>query len=103
MHANALPGIIDVDTHVVEPPDLWTSRMNPKWGDQIPRVRWDDKNQDEGWFVGDHRLQIWIAAYPYRLRDLHQAGEFHAGRRRVFHHVKVSKRIIPEHRVVGMD
>lgn len=48
--------IIDVDTHVVEPPDLWTSRMDPKWGDQIPRVRHDDKAGDDAWFVGDHRL-----------------------------------------------
>jgi predicted TIM-barrel fold metal-dependent hydrolase len=48
--------LIDVDTHVVEPPDLWTSRMPAKFGEQIPRVRWDDKRQDEGWFLGDARL-----------------------------------------------
>jgi uncharacterized protein len=48
--------IIDTDTHVVEPPDLWTSRLPSKWGDQIPHVRWDDAAEEEGWFIGDSRL-----------------------------------------------
>ena len=30
--------IIDTDTHVVEPPDLWTSRVSSKWGDLVPHV-----------------------------------------------------------------
>ena len=34
--------IIDVDSHVVEPPDLWSSRMASQWRDQAPRVSWDD-------------------------------------------------------------
>src|SRR5580693_5021365 len=25
--------VIDTDTHLVEPPDLWTSRMSSRWGD----------------------------------------------------------------------
>ncbi len=46
--------IIDVDSHVTEPPDLWTSRLSKaKWGDDIPHVRWDDKWQEERWFVGE--------------------------------------------------
>ena len=48
--------IIDTDSHLVEPPDLWTSRMSAKWGDLVPRVRWDDDAQEEAWFVGDQRL-----------------------------------------------
>jgi uncharacterized protein len=48
--------IIDTDTHLVEPPDLWTSRMSKKWGDLVPSVRWDDDAQEEAWFVGDQRL-----------------------------------------------
>ena len=48
--------IIDVDTHVVEPPDLWTSRMSAKWGDLVPHVRWDDEAEEDGWFVGDEKL-----------------------------------------------
>jgi predicted TIM-barrel fold metal-dependent hydrolase len=32
-------GIISVDDHVQEPPDLWTSRMSrPAWGDRIPHI-----------------------------------------------------------------
>jgi predicted TIM-barrel fold metal-dependent hydrolase len=32
-------GVISVDDHVVEPPDLWTRCMSQtKWGDRIPRV-----------------------------------------------------------------
>ncbi len=32
-------GLISVDDHVQEPPDLWTSRLSKaKWGDRIPHV-----------------------------------------------------------------
>ncbi|MGH7767257.1 MAG: amidohydrolase family protein [Candidatus Binatia bacterium] len=32
-------GLISVDDHVQEPPDLWTSRLSKsKWGDRIPRL-----------------------------------------------------------------
>ena len=35
--------IIDADTHVIEPPDLFTSRVSTKkWGDLVPHVRWDE-------------------------------------------------------------
>ena len=30
--------VIDVDTHISEPEDVWTSRVSAKWGDQIPHV-----------------------------------------------------------------
>ena len=30
--------VIDVDTHITEPPDTWTARMASKWGEAIPRV-----------------------------------------------------------------
>jgi predicted TIM-barrel fold metal-dependent hydrolase len=48
--------IIDTDTHVVEPPDLWTSRVASKWGDLVPHVEWDDVAQEEAWYTGDDRL-----------------------------------------------
>src|SRR4051794_7897958 len=48
--------IIDTDTHVVEPPDLWTSRLSSKWGDRVPHVRWDDTVGEEAWFTSDQRL-----------------------------------------------
>jgi predicted TIM-barrel fold metal-dependent hydrolase len=30
--------LVSADSHVVEPPDLWTARMSKRWGDRIPRV-----------------------------------------------------------------
>jgi uncharacterized protein len=48
--------IIDTDTHVVEPPDLWTSRVSARWGELVPHVRWDDAAGIEAWFIGDQRL-----------------------------------------------
>ena len=48
--------VIDADTHLVEPPDLWTSRMSSKWGDLVPHVEWDEENGDEAWFIGGQRV-----------------------------------------------
>lgn len=48
--------IIDTDTHVVEPPDLWTSRMSTKWGDLVPHVEWVEADREEAWFIGDKRI-----------------------------------------------
>jgi predicted TIM-barrel fold metal-dependent hydrolase len=46
--------VIDADTHVVEPYDLWTSRMSvDKWGDRVPHVRWDEAYQRDVWVTGD--------------------------------------------------
>ncbi|HEY1968985.1 MAG TPA: amidohydrolase family protein, partial [Pseudonocardia sp.] len=48
--------IIDTDTHLTEPPDLWTSRMSKKWGDLVPHVKWNDEKQSEYWYVGDQPI-----------------------------------------------
>jgi predicted TIM-barrel fold metal-dependent hydrolase len=48
--------VIDTDTHLIEPPDLWTARMPAHLHDQIPRVRWDEHSGLEAWFLGDVRL-----------------------------------------------
>ncbi len=48
--------VIDVDTHLVEPPDLWTSRLSSRWGELVPHVAWDDTKQEEAWFIGGQRL-----------------------------------------------
>ena len=52
---NSIP-IIDTDTHVVEPPDLWTSRIASRFGDQVPHVRWDADRGEEVWVIGDAAL-----------------------------------------------
>jgi uncharacterized protein len=48
--------VIDTDTHLVEPPDLWSSRMPSTWGDLVPHVEWDEANDEEAWFIGGARV-----------------------------------------------
>jgi len=36
--------IIDADTHLTEPPDLWTARAPAKYADRVPRVEVIDGN-----------------------------------------------------------
>jgi len=48
--------VVDVDTHLVEPPDLWTSRVAARAADSVPHVRWDDEGHAEFWFLGNQRL-----------------------------------------------
>ena len=48
--------IIDVDSHVSEPPDLWTSRLPRKLQDHAPHLQ-PDSHGEERWHVkqeGDH-------------------------------------------------
>jgi predicted TIM-barrel fold metal-dependent hydrolase len=53
--------VIDCDTHVIEPYDLWTSRLSvSKWGDYVPHVKWDDATQKDQWYFGDS--VVWHAA-----------------------------------------
>ena len=48
--------VIDVDSHVMEPPDLWTDRISTlKWGDQVPHVRRDEKTNVDRWWIGNRR------------------------------------------------
>ena len=48
--------VIDTDTHVIEPYDLWTSRVDTKkWGDLVPHVRRDPKRGDDRWWFGGKR------------------------------------------------
>jgi predicted TIM-barrel fold metal-dependent hydrolase len=46
--------VIDVDTHVTEPADLWTSRVSRKWGDRVPHVR--RVGPKDLWFVGERPI-----------------------------------------------
>src|SRR6476469_13718 len=56
--------IIDVDSHVSEPVDLWTTRVSTsRWGDRVPHVRRDPTSGEDFWFVGDRRLSgVGVAA-----------------------------------------
>lgn len=43
--------VVDIDTHLTEPADVWTSRLSGKWGDRVPHVRRVDGT--DLWFAGD--------------------------------------------------
>ncbi|MCU1400542.1 MAG: amidohydrolase 2, partial [Acidimicrobiales bacterium] len=46
--------VIDVDTHLTEPPDVWTARMPTSMHDQVPHIeRIDGKDV---WMVSGERL-----------------------------------------------
>ncbi|WP_436789806.1 amidohydrolase family protein [Yinghuangia sp. YIM S10712] len=47
--------VADVDAHVIEPPDLWTSRLPAKWGDLVPHVK-VDRRGEERWYIGSRKL-----------------------------------------------
>jgi predicted TIM-barrel fold metal-dependent hydrolase len=48
--------VIDVDTHVSEPHDLWTSRVSSKWGDLVPHVIRLPGTGIDHWAIGDALL-----------------------------------------------
>ena len=45
---------IDTDTHITEPPDVWTSRVASKWGDAIPHI--ENVDGIDRWMVRDERI-----------------------------------------------
>jgi predicted TIM-barrel fold metal-dependent hydrolase len=63
--------VVDVDAHISEPPDLWTSRLPEKYQDIAPRVVQLPVAQDGGpedvWTIGDQPIvsawQFAIAGY----------------------------------------
>lgn len=48
--------VADVDSHIIEPADLWTSRVSSKWGDLVPHVRFHKRRQEDYWYVGERKL-----------------------------------------------
>lgn len=48
--------VVSSDSHVLEPPDLWLERMDPKWGDRIPKVIAGE--QSDNWYVDGLKLGI---------------------------------------------
>jgi uncharacterized protein len=54
--ANAAIPIIDVDSHLTEPTDLWTSRMTGKWAEVAPRPIWDEAFRRKRWHIGRYKL-----------------------------------------------
>src|SRR3546814_9282598 len=55
--ADRMP-VVDADSHVTEPPDLWTSRVAEKWRRLVPSVHSEARNGRtvERWRVGNRAL-----------------------------------------------
>jgi uncharacterized protein len=52
------PMIIDTDTHIIEPPDLWRKRLPSSWGDdRVMHIEWSDDLQAEVWCIGGKVIQ----------------------------------------------
>ncbi len=47
--------IIDVDTHVTETPDVWTSRVPARMREAVPHIDTDAQGR-QWWVLGDKRL-----------------------------------------------
>ncbi len=43
--------VIDVDTHLTEPPDVWTARVASKWGDLVPHI--ERRDGEDVWLIGE--------------------------------------------------
>ena len=46
--------VIDVDTHLTEPPDVWTSRLPSALHDAVPHIERID--EQDVWMAGGERL-----------------------------------------------
>jgi len=71
--------VIDVDTHITEPADLWTSRVPAKFRDRAPRLVRNPENQWDTWQVGDSKPIVpvgftavagWKEPFPSAPRNL---------------------------------
>jgi uncharacterized protein len=48
--------VADVDSHIIEPPDLWTSRVSSRWADLVPHVEFHERSGEDRWYVGSRKL-----------------------------------------------
>ena len=68
--AAGLDWVIDCDTHVSEPPDLFTSRLPAKWQEDAPKVVRNAERGFDVWAVGKDQLpttpigQTAVAGWP---------------------------------------
>jgi predicted TIM-barrel fold metal-dependent hydrolase len=46
--------VIDIDTHVTEPADVFTTRVSSKWGDRVPHIK--QVGDQDLWFIADEPI-----------------------------------------------
>ena len=58
--------VIDADSHVSEPADLWTSRVASKWKDKVPYIERDKRSGKDVWWIGGQpTLPVGMTAIPH--------------------------------------
>ena len=74
--------VIDVDTHITEPGDLWTSRVPARYKDLAPRIVRDPATGVETWALGDSpgfmpvgftAMAGWPEPFPSAPRNMEEA------------------------------
>jgi uncharacterized protein len=50
--------VIDADTHIVEPADLWTNRAGEKFAHQVPHVVYNESKQRSEWYINDEFITL---------------------------------------------
>lgn len=63
--------ILSADSHIVEPPDLWTTRMDRRWRDRAPRIEALDETGD--YFIIDG-MRPRPLAFEGPMADIKAAG-----------------------------
>jgi predicted TIM-barrel fold metal-dependent hydrolase len=80
----AKPWAVSSDSHISEPPDLWTSRVGPELAERVPHVV--SEEQGDWWHADSHRLFTVAAGTPGarfegkdRARTEARAGNYYPG------------------------
>ncbi|MET0841750.1 MAG: amidohydrolase family protein [Methyloceanibacter sp.] len=55
--------VFSADSHVIEPPEMWAERIDPKYRDQAPRLEYDIDGKKGGYFVCEGIKPIPIAKF----------------------------------------
>ena len=54
--------VVDTDSHITEPKDVWTARLPSKWADIMPRVVRSPGGRDL-WMIGERVISpAWASA-----------------------------------------
>jgi predicted TIM-barrel fold metal-dependent hydrolase len=61
--------VVDADTHLSEPHDLWTSRVPASWKSRVPHVRPGPKGRPQWYIDGDTILQKKVGASSVIRKD----------------------------------
>ena len=79
MHPVSMDWVIDCDTHITEPGDVWTSRLPARWRDKGPRIVIVKKGE-HGAFLWSRDFFFALPAYPLEtVVDPTGAGDSFAG------------------------